>query len=123
MAVPHGRSTWSLDGEMAARYHFDPIRVAAETAAAVVTGVALGPLALWLGYLTLRPSQLISFALAPSALSLAPFVLFALWRLPRHDMPTFAVALTTLIGLVTTFLGSTIAIVMVGCHFGDCINL
>jgi hypothetical protein len=108
---------------MAARHQFDPNRVAAAAAAAVAAGVALGPLALWVGYLTLRPSQLASFALAPSALSLAAFVVFALWRLPRHDMPTFAVALITLIGLVTTFLGSTIAIVMVGCHFGDCINL
>jgi hypothetical protein len=123
VAIHRGRSTSTLDGNMTARSVPGPGKMAAETFVAVVLAIAAGVLAEWLSYLELPVTVRGSLALAPLALSVLTFAAFPLLRWPRQGAPIGGIVLFTVIGLLSTVVGSAILMIMVGCHFDECINL
>jgi hypothetical protein len=100
-----------------------PGKMATETFAAVVLAISTGVLAEWLFYLVLPATVRASLALAPFALSILTFSAFPLFRWPRQGAPIGGIVLFTVVGLLPTVVGSAILMIMVGCHFAECINL
>lgn len=100
-----------------------PGQMAIETFAAVVLAISTGVLAEWLFYLELPATVRASLALAPFALSILTFSVFPLFRWPRQGAPIGGIVLFTVIGLLPTVVGGAILMIMVGCHFVECINL
>lgn len=97
--------------------------MATETFAAVVLAIFVGVLAEWLFYLELPAAVRPSLSLASFALSIFTFLVFPLFRWPRQGAPIGGIVLFTVIGLLPTVVGSAILMIMVGCHFAECINL
>jgi hypothetical protein len=97
--------------------------MAGETLTAVALAIAVGVLAEWLFYLNLPTTVRASMALVPFALSILTFLVFSLSRWTRQDAPVGGILLFAAIGLILTVGGSAILLIMVGCHFGECINL
>jgi hypothetical protein len=97
--------------------------MAGETVTAAVLAIAVGVLAEWLFYLKLPTSVRASMPLVPFALSILTFLVFSLSRWTRQDAPVGGILLFGAIGLVLTVGGCAILMIMVGCHFGECINL
>jgi hypothetical protein len=97
--------------------------MAIETLAAVAIAVSVGVLFEWLFYLQLSATVRTPLALAPFAISVLTFLVFPLLRWTRQKAPIGGIVLFALIGLVPTIAGSAILMIMIGCHFGECINL
>lgn len=108
---------------MTPRRNAGPGKMAIETFIAVVLAISIGVLAEWFFYLEVPASVRASLALAPLALSILTFSAFPLLRWTRQGAPIGGILLFTIIGLLPTVLGGAILIIMVGCHFGECINL
>jgi hypothetical protein len=100
-----------------------PGKMAAEMIAAAALAIGAGVLVEWLFYLELPAAVRASLALAPFALSIFTFCVFPLFRWPRQGAPVGGIVLFTAIGLLPTVVGSAILMIMVGCHFDECINL
>jgi hypothetical protein len=97
--------------------------MAIETLAAVAIAISVGVLGEWLLYLQLSATVRAPLALAPFAISVLTFLFFPMFRWTRQKAPIGGNVLFALIGLVATIAGSAILMIMVGCHFGECINL
>ena len=97
--------------------------MAIETFTAAVLAISTGVLAGWLFYLELPTTVRASLTLAPFALSILTFSVFPLFRWPRKGAPIGGIVLFTVIGLLPTVVASAILMIMVGCHFDECINL
>lgn len=100
-----------------------PGKMATETFAAAVLAISIGVLAKWLFYLELPATVRASLTLVPFALSILTFSVFPLFRWRRKGAPRGGIVLFTVIGLLPTVIASAILMVMVGCHFNECINL
>jgi hypothetical protein len=102
---------------------FGPGNLAIEACAATVLAIFAGVSAEWLSYLALPTTVRASLALAPFALSILAFSAFPLFRWSRRGAPVGGIVLFTVIGLILTAVVSAILMIMVGCHFNECINL
>jgi hypothetical protein len=100
-----------------------PGRLATETFVAVVLAICIGVLAEWMFYLKLPAAVRASLSLVPFALSILTFSTFPLFRWPCQGAPIGGIFLFAVIGLLPTVVGSAILMIMVGCHFAECINL
>ena len=98
-------------------------RLAVETSIAVVLSVAVGSVSAWWIYSTMDAQQLVAFGRAPSILSLLMFVALALFRLTRLKVSMPAIATATLCGLFVVAITGSVPILIIGCHYGSCINL
>jgi hypothetical protein len=97
--------------------------MATETFAPVVVAISTGVVAEWLCYLELQATVRATLALVPFALPILTFSALPLFRWPRQGAPIGGIILFTVIGLLSTDVGSAILMIMVGCHFAECINL
>jgi len=109
--------------QMTPQRSFGPGKMATETFAATVLAIFAGVLAEWLSYLALPATVRASLGLAPFALSILTFSAFPLFRWSRKGAPIGGIVLFTVIGLILTVVVSAILMIMVGCHFDECINL
>ncbi len=100
-----------------------PGKMAAETFAAVALAISTGVVAEWIFYMELPTTVRASLAFAPFALSILTFFAFPIFRWPRQGAPVGGIVLFSVIGLIATAAGSAILMIMVGCHFSECINL
>jgi hypothetical protein len=100
-----------------------PEKMATETFAAAVLAISVGVLAKWLFYLELPATDRASLTLVPFALSILAFSVFPLFRWPRKGAPIGGIVMFTVMGLRPTVIASAILMIMVGCHFNECINL
>jgi hypothetical protein len=100
-----------------------PGKMATEAFAAAVLAISAGVMAQWLFYLELPATVRASLKLAPFALSIITFSIFPLFRWSRKGAPIGGIVLFTVIGLLPTVAISAILMIMVGCHFNECINL
>jgi hypothetical protein len=100
-----------------------PGKMATETFAAAVVAISTGVLVEWLFYLELPATVRASLTLAPFALSIVTFSIFPLFRWPRKGAPIGGIVLFTIIGLILTVVASAILMIIVGCHFNECIDL
>ena len=97
--------------------------MATETLAATVLAIAVGVFAEWMFYLEVPSPIRTSLALAPLALSMLTFCCFPLLRWTRQSAPIGKMVLFTIIGLLATATVGTVLMIMVGCHFDECIDL
>ena len=97
--------------------------MAMETVVATTLAISVGGFAEWVFYLVVPATVRASLTLAPLALSILTFSVFPLFRWPRKGAPIGGIILFTVIGLLPTVVASAILMIMVGCHFNECINL
>jgi hypothetical protein len=97
--------------------------MATETFAAVALAICTGVAAEWIFYMELPTTVLACLALVPFALSILTFSAFPFFRWPRQGASVGGIVLFSVIELIATATGSAILMIMVGCHFSECINL
>lgn len=99
------------------------LRFTAMTIGAIVVGVATAVATDKLGYMFVAPNVWLYLNLVPSALSLVAFgVLMGLYiRRFRPDKVAAKVAIG--LGLISVLAVGTPFLIVVGCHYGECINL
>jgi hypothetical protein len=100
-----------------------PGKMAAESFAAAVLAIAVGAVAEWVFYVKLPATVRFSLALVPFVLSILTFSAVSWFRWRGHRAPIGGIVLFAAIGLAATIAGSAVLLIMVGCHFNECINL
>jgi hypothetical protein len=99
------------------------LRFTAMTIGAIVVAVATAVATAKLGYMFVAPNVWLNLNLVPSALSLVAFgVLMGLY-IKRFRPDKVAVKVAIGLGLISVLAVGTPFLIVVGCQYGECINL
>ncbi len=99
------------------------LRFTAMTIGAIVVGVATAVATAKLGYMFVASNVWLYLNLVPSALSLVAFGVLMGMYIKRFRPDKVAVKVAIGLGLISVLVVGTPFLIVVGCQYGECINL
>jgi hypothetical protein len=94
-----------------------------ETAVATALAISCGLASAWVIYYFHLPNGGNYWGLAPPAISLLAYAAILARRLSLAKTPIWQVAIAVIAGLLVLLTVGSILTIMIGCHYGACINL